>query len=121
MDRGFDFTGLTRNAEGYIRSINVFYAGTCVSQWSQGLWPHSWQIPDKVVDYTHNIKASNYQMADMTASLTLGTFCHENGHMTCNFPDLYSYVTNAGIVNYYSLMALVSRFSGNWTMTGFLK
>jgi M6 family metalloprotease-like protein len=102
--QGFDFTTLSRDSYGYIYSINVFYAGICTSGWSLGLWPHSWAIPTKVVDTTNNIMASNYQMTDMEDSLRIGTFCHENGHMTCEFPDLYSYIDGQGIVGYYSLM-----------------
>ena len=109
MAQGFDFTHLSRDASGYIYSINVYYAGTCSSGWSLGLWPHSWAIPDKIVDTVNNIKAYRYQMSDMGTALYIGTFCHENGHMTCLFPDLYSYVNGSGIVGYYSLMA-----SGSW-------
>ena len=25
------------------------------------------------------------------ADLTIGTFCHENGHLLCRFPDMYDY------------------------------
>jgi len=104
VTQGFDFTKLSRDSFGYIYSINVFYAGTCTSGWSRGLWPHSWAIPSKLVDDDNNIWASNYQMTDMEDSLRIGTFCHENGHMTCEFPDLYSYINGQGIVGYYSLM-----------------
>ena len=31
----------------------------------------------------------DYQITDMGSELTLRTFCHENGHMVCDFPDLY--------------------------------
>lgn len=104
ITQGFDFTKLSRDSFGYIYSINVFYAGTCTSGWSRGLWPHSWAIPSKLVDDDYNIWASNYQMTDMEDSLRIGTFCHENGHMTCEFPDLYSYIDGQGIVGNYSLM-----------------
>ena len=33
--------------------------------------------------------ARDYQMTDMTDELSLGTFCHENGHLIGDFPDLY--------------------------------
>ena len=33
----------------------------------------------------------DYQITNMGAQLTLRTFCHENGHMVCDFPDLYDY------------------------------
>ena len=41
------------------------------------------------------------------ADLTIGTFCHENGHLLCRFPDMYDYgerdgdtTASAGIGNY---------------------
>ena len=104
MQEGFDFTTLSRDLIGFIYSINVFYAGVCTSGWSRGLWPHSWNIPPVIVDEANGIIAFNYQMTDMESSLRIGTFCHENGHMTCDFPDLYSYIGNQSIVGRYSLM-----------------
>ena len=109
VSQGFDFTALSLDGSGYITSINVFYAGTCSSGWALGLWPHSGGISSKVVDSAHGISASRYQMSDMKTALEIGTFCHENGHMTCQFPDLYSYANNASIAGYYSLMC-----SGSW-------
>ena len=84
--QGFDF--------GSVSAINIFYAGDCRSGWRRGLWPHS---------------AGSYQMTAMGSRLTLGTFCHENGHMICGFPDLYSYTSSylgvsGGIVGEYCLM-----------------
>ncbi len=105
MAQGFDFTQLSRNSGGTIYSINVFYAGTCASGWSTGLWPSSWAIPTKTVDAANGIKASSYQMTDMGSSLDIGTFCHENGHMLMDYPDLYSYDGNAASIGSYSLMA----------------
>ncbi len=104
--QGFDFTPISRDTFGYIYSINVFYAGTCTSGWLRGLWPHSWAIPTKTVDATNNIKANRYEMTDMKTQLSIGTFCHENGHLTCLYPDLYSYVNNSDIVSFYSLMCV---------------
>ena len=69
--QGFDF--------GSVSAIDIFYAGDCSSGWRRGLWPHS---------------AGYYQMTAMGSRLTLGTFCHENGHMICDFPDLYSYTSS---------------------------
>lgn len=75
-------------------AVNVFYAGNCLSGWRRGLWPHS---------------AGNYQMTAMGGELALGTFCHENGHMICGFPDLYSYTAaylgvSGSLVGEYCLM-----------------
>ena len=40
----------------------------------------------------------------MGAQLTLRTFCHENGHMVCDFPDLYDYGGESDGVGHYCLM-----------------
>ena len=40
---------------------------------------------------------ADYQITDMGNRLTLGTFCHENGHMVCDFPDLYPYTAGKGL------------------------
>ncbi len=37
-------------------------------------------------------------------SLTLGTFCHENGHMLCDYPDLYDYGYESSGVGAFCLM-----------------
>ena len=36
-------------------------------------------------------KVYKYQITNIGSSLTLGTFCHENGHMLCGYPDIYDY------------------------------
>jgi len=105
MAQGFDFTQISRNASGEMYSVNVFYAGTCASAWSTGLWPSSWAIPTKTVDAVNGIKAYSYQMTDMGTSLDIGTFCHENGHMLLDYPDLYPYNGNAADFGSYSLMS----------------
>lgn len=88
--QGFDFTQLTGDSGNYVYATNIFYAGDVVNNWSRGLWPHSWRLftdyqlmPGKI--------AADYQITNMGDELSLGTFCHENGHMICDFPDLYDY------------------------------
>jgi M6 family metalloprotease-like protein len=88
--KGFDFSALTVDSGNYVYATNIFYAGDVVNNWSKGLWPHSWRLfsdyqlmPGKI--------AADYQITNMGSELTLGTFCHENGHMICDFPDLYDY------------------------------
>ena len=36
-------------------------------------------------------KVYRYQISNIGSSLEIGTFCHENGHMLCGFPDIYDY------------------------------
>lgn len=100
----FDFSRLTVDSNGYIRALSVFYAGTCPNAWSEGLWPHAWGLAS-----TYSVgsrKFHDYQITDLGSQLTLRTFCHENGHMVCDFPDLYDYDdVNVGYgVGHYSLM-----------------
>ncbi len=46
----------------------------------------------------------DYQITDMGLELTLGTLCHENGHMICDFPDLYDYGGDSEGIGIYCLM-----------------
>jgi len=101
--QGFDFSQLTSDDEDYVYALNVFYAGDRVNNWAKGLWPHSYHLltpyelmPGKL--------AFDYQITDMGSQLSLGTFCHENGHMICDFPDLYDYGYESRGIGTYCLM-----------------
>ncbi|MFH1110935.1 MAG: M6 family metalloprotease domain-containing protein, partial [Planctomycetota bacterium] len=86
-NQGFDFSQYDSNGDGYVDAVNCFYAGYRGSVWAEGLWPHSW-----VVNFSADgVQTYKYQITDLQASLTLRTFCHENGHMLCYWPDLYDY------------------------------
>jgi M6 family metalloprotease-like protein len=99
----FDFSKISTDGEGYIYALNVFYAGPCVNNWAEGLWPHSYHLltPYKLAA---GKMAFDYQITDMGAQLSLGTFCHENGHMVCDFPDLYDYGYESNGVGVFCLM-----------------
>lgn len=105
QSEGFDFTRCDANNDGYLDGLNCFYAGSRVNGWSEGLWPHAsslnWSgFTANGLDNTY----TRYQITDMGSALTIGTFCHENGHMMCRFPDFYSYDGNAANIGRYSLM-----------------
>ncbi|WP_377154591.1 M6 family metalloprotease domain-containing protein [Roseateles sp. UC29_93] len=85
---GFDFTPLTADAQGFVYAMNVFYAGEVRNNWARGLWPHAHRL-QATVPLAPGRGALDYQFTAMTSELTLGTFCHENGHMLCDYPDLY--------------------------------
>ncbi len=89
-DKNFDFSAVSGDDEGYVYAVNLFYAGYCSNNWSKGLWPHSWSL-ESPLNLAPGRKAFDYQMTDMGDQLKLATFCHENGHMICDFPDLYDY------------------------------
>ena len=84
-------------------ALNVFYAGPVVNNWSQGLWPHSWSLASPF-DAGGGKKLFDYQITNMGARLTLRTFCHENGHMICDYPDLYDYGSDSAGIGNYCLM-----------------
>lgn len=101
--QGFDFGKLTADSQNYVYATNVFYAGTRVNNWAKGLWPHSYHLLTPYA-LTPAKRSYDYQITDMTDELTLGTFCHENGHMICDFPDLYDYGYESAGVGAYCLM-----------------
>ncbi|RWD95013.1 M6 family metalloprotease domain-containing protein [Mesorhizobium sp.] len=103
VSKGFDFSGLTADDQQYIYAINVFYAGKRTNNWAKGLWPHSFHL-QAPVQLAPGKLAHDYQITDMPSELTLGTFCHENGHMICDFPDLYDYGYESNGVGTYCLM-----------------
>ncbi len=100
--QGFNFGQLTADSGGFIYALNVFYAGPTVNSWAEGLWPHQSSLGP--YDVGGGKKFSDYQITNMGSSLTLRTFCHENGHMICSFPDLYDYGDESRGVGHYCLM-----------------
>ncbi len=106
---GFDFSPLTADNQGFVYALNVYYAGPVTNNWSEGLWPHSSSLntPFALVP---GKSAYDYQFTAMGAEPTLGTFCHENGHMLCDYPDLYDYGNESSGVGLYCLMC-----AGNFT------
>lgn len=101
----FDFTKADGNSDGVLDGVNLFYAGSRVNNWSEGLWPHKWSSFWAGLVGTGVSSFFQYQITNIGSSLSLGTFCHENGHMICKFPDLYSYSGNAAEIGSYSLMS----------------
>ena len=103
LGRGFDFSSLTADNQQYVYALNVFYAGVTVNNWAKGLWPHAYhlQTPYQLAPGKF---AHDYQITDLGNELSLGTFCHENGHMLCDFPDLYDYGYESYGAGVYCLM-----------------
>ncbi len=98
-----DFSVLTADSAGFVRALNVFYAGELDNAWSEGLWPHSSALTNPVA-VPGNRSFNDYQITNLGSELTLRTFCHENGHMICDFPDLYDYGFESYGVGDYCLM-----------------
>ncbi len=99
------FNSLTTDSRNTVVAFNVFYAGGNGNVWSMGLWPHSWALANPVELSPGGKKVSSYQISNIGDQLEIGTFCHENGHMLCGYPDLYDYTyASAGVGNWW-LMA----------------
>jgi M6 family metalloprotease-like protein len=99
VSQGFDFSQLSSDSDGFVYALNVYYAGPRVNNWAEGLWPHAWALASPYE--VSGKKLNDYQITDMANELTLGTFCHENCHMLCDFPDLYDYgYESRGIGNF---------------------
>jgi M6 family metalloprotease-like protein len=101
---GLDLTQFDSLGENTVDALNVLYAGQ--TQYRGDLWPHNFNI-----DLTFGtMKTDLYLLTSLgrtPADLSIGTFCHENGHLVCRFPDMYDYgqrdndaVKSAGIGTY---------------------
>lgn len=94
--------------EGIVDAMSFLYAGQ--TQYIGELWPHNYFI-----ELEHGrIKTYFYMLSSMGRTkdeLSIGTFCHESGHMLCRWPDLYDYGTRDGDsekssgLGYYCLMS----------------
>ncbi len=100
---GFDFSALSTESGDYIIAINAFYAGEVDNAWAQGLWPHKSSMFGSFS--ADGVKSGEYQITNIGTSLSLRTFCHENGHMVCNWPDMYDYGYESSGLGNYCLMA----------------
>jgi len=84
---GFDFGLYDADGNGTIDALNCFYAGDRWNAWGEGLWPHA----SGMTWCADGVCTQRYQITNIGGGLTLGTFCHENGHMLMGWPDLYDY------------------------------
>jgi M6 family metalloprotease-like protein len=101
--KGFNFAPLTPDNQGFVYATNVFYAGGVTNNWGKGLWPHAHFLPSAVA-LVQGRAAHDYQVTAIGAQLELGTFCHENGHMLCDYPDLYDEGDQSSGIGHYCLM-----------------
>lgn len=101
--QAFDFSTLSVDANKRIRGLNFFYAGEADSAWSKGLWPHMGWLSKQFC--ANSVCTGSYQITNMGASMSIGTFSHETGHLVMGWPDLYDYDgTSEGSVASYCLM-----------------
>jgi M6 family metalloprotease-like protein len=88
-----DLSDFDSRGEGIVDALNFMYAGRTVYEGE--LWPHNHYI-DLVYG---GIRTHYYMITSMgrrRVDLSIGTFCHENGHQLCRFTDLYDYGTRDG-------------------------
>ena len=102
---GVDFGALSVDDAQAVYAINVFHAGAIAAVRGAGMWPHAWRLarPTPLAD---GCVAVDYQLSAMGDALSLGVYCHENGHMLCDFPDLYDNATSRRGIGRYCLMCL---------------
>lgn len=89
-DQGLTPDALTLDDTQAVRATNLLYAGPVANRHGEGLWPHASTLPAGV-PLGGDRTARDYQVTAVGAGPTLGVYCHENGHMLCDFPDLYEY------------------------------
>ena len=90
---GVDLGEFDSRHEGIVDAINFLYAGRTLYEGE--LWPHN-----SYIDLSFGgIRTNFYMLTSLgrqSIDLSIGTFCHENGHQLCRFPDLYDYGTRDG-------------------------
>jgi M6 family metalloprotease-like protein len=85
---GVDLGRFDSRNEGILDALNIMYAGQ--TQYLGDLWPHNAEINLQ----RGGVRTNLYLLTSMgrtSADLSIGTFCHENGHLLCRFPDMYDY------------------------------
>lgn len=95
-----DLSEFVSQGDAVIDAINFMYAGRTVygvngnNQNPSNLWPHNSDIALNFDASTGPVKTHFYQLSSMgrqRVDLSIGTFCHESGHLLCRFPDMYDY------------------------------
>lgn len=88
---GLDLSQFDSRNEGIIDAVNILYAGPSLFRDSNSnLWPHNSTINLQFGGFRTNL----YLLTGLgrgPSELNIGTFCHENGHLLCRFPDMYDY------------------------------
>ena len=112
----FDFTGLSTDGNGRAIATNVFFAGPDSGVFAEGLWPQQSTLGASVSVGTNAIPVfiSRFQITNAPNNApVIGTFCHENGHLLLDYPDLYDYDLDSLGVGSHCLMG-----SGNYNNGG---
>lgn len=102
---GINLSSLTTDSRGFLKAVNILYAGTPDAGWAKGLWPHQSWYPNS--NYINGVRIQKYEMSNIGSDLSLYTICHESGHMIYGYPDLYDYDGDSQGTGAYSLMSTV--------------
>jgi subtilisin-like proprotein convertase family protein len=101
---GLDLKQFDSRNENVVDALNILYAGQ--TQYNGELWPHNFHIDLRFGPMRTDLYLLT-SLGRTPADLSIGTFCHENGHLLCRFPDMYDYgerdgdnVVSAGIGDY---------------------
>ncbi|MGY4828469.1 M6 family metalloprotease domain-containing protein [Sphaerotilaceae bacterium SBD11-9] len=103
---GVNLANYDSRHEGILDALNIMYAGQ--TQYEGELWPHNSTLALRYGAISTNLYLLT-SAGRSAADLSIGTFCHENGHLLCRFPDMYDYgavnregdgVQSAGIGSY---------------------
>ncbi|MDJ0705568.1 MAG: proprotein convertase P-domain-containing protein [Leptolyngbyaceae cyanobacterium MO_188.B28] len=85
---GVDLSQFDAHGEGVVDALSFMYAGRTV--YEGNLWPHN-----STLRLSYNgVKVNFYTIQSLgrqRVDLSIGTFCHESGHLLCRLPDLYDY------------------------------
>lgn len=85
---GVDLSMFDSQNQSIVDALNVMYAGQ--TQYRGELWPHNWSIDLRFEPMRTDLYLLT-SLGRVPADLSIGTFCHENGHLLCRFPDMYDY------------------------------
>ncbi|WP_340386449.1 M6 family metalloprotease domain-containing protein [Paenibacillus sp. FSL E2-0151] len=87
-DLNVDLSAVDSTNSKIVDSINFLYAGR--TSYEGNLWPHNGNANLNYNGY----KIDLYMLTSMgrnKSDLSIGTFCHETGHLLLRFPDMYDY------------------------------
>jgi M6 family metalloprotease-like protein len=117
---GFNFSTLSVDANRDIIATSLLFAGSDSGVWAKGLWPHAYAVSRINVGTTASPRyIRRYQCTNVpTAAPTIGTICHELGHLLLSYPDFYDTDSSDGAsegVGEHCLMGSGSFLNGSRT------
>ncbi|MBN1984264.1 MAG: M6 family metalloprotease domain-containing protein [Chitinivibrionales bacterium] len=106
-----DFSKISVDDSSVVKAVNIMYAGYPSQGWAHGLWPHSSGLEIPFQTNSGKTKIIWYEMTNIGTDISIGVLCHENGHLICNYPDLYDYQHDSKGVGFYCLMCATDKKS----------